>query len=299
MSETVVEDGLSTLMRHLRFRARVFFRSEYCGSWAVDTSGSQQVPFHMVCQGEGWLHSANAEPTHMIAGQLVLFPGDKPHVLANSDDPPADHTINTAEPGYRPDEGASTRLVCGYFEFDQRAAGAFLSSLPGTMIVDVGKTERSDVRELVNLWISESREDQMGTALAVDLLAELVFLQMLRAEAQAGRMGGVVGALTDTKLGAALHAMHTQPELGHSNADLARTAGMSESAFGKRFKRELGMTPGAYLREWRMNMAARALRESERSMLDIALSIGYESEVAFRKAFKSHFGESPGRYRRA
>ena len=77
MSEIVkvvdADDGLSALLRQLRFRARVFFRSEYCGSWAVDSSGSRQVPFHMVCRGEGWLHRQGEAPRRMMAGQLVVI----------------------------------------------------------------------------------------------------------------------------------------------------------------------------------------------------------------------------------
>lgn len=289
-------DSLSTLLRQLRFRASVFFRSEYCGSWAVDTSGSRQVPFHMVCQGEGWLHSGDEAPQHMMAGQLVMFPQDRPHILANSPVVPSKESVNCAEPGGA--QGDATRLVCGYFEFDQRAAGPLLASLPDTMIVDLAQTRSGALRELVNLWINESREGRWGGDLAVDLLAELVFLEMLRAEVNAGRIGGLIGALSDDRLGPVLHRIHAEPGLAHTTQSLSSSIGMSESAFAKRFREKVGLTIGAYLRLWRMQLAARALRESERSIADIAESVGYESEVAFRKAFSAYFEVAPGRYRR-
>ena len=297
MSETTfsTEDGLSALLRQLRFRATVIFRSEYCGSWAIDTSGTRQVPFHMVCQGEGWLHTGEETPRRMIAGQLVLFPRDEEHVLANSPDAPAPAEINASEPG---GPGVATRLVCGYFEFDQHAASAFLESLPAAMVIDLSETSSGALRELVNLWLAESREDRLGSSLAVDLLAELVFLEMIRAEIEAGRLSGVVGALGDARLGPVLHEMHSRPQAPHTAKSLASHVGMSESAFTKRFRDKTGQTVGAYLKQWRMQLAARALTESERSMADIAESIGYESEVAFRKAFKAHFDVAPGRYRR-
>ena len=53
---------------------------------------------------------------------------------------------------------------------------------------------------------------------------------------------------------------------------------------------------GRYVRE--SAGAARALRETERSMIDIAESVGYDSEVAFRKAFSAYFEIAPGKYRR-
>ncbi|NKC00007.1 MAG: helix-turn-helix domain-containing protein [Pseudomonadales bacterium] len=298
MSETVLEkeDGLSQYLRQIRFKARVFFRSEYCGPWAVDTSGDQQVPFHLVCQGEGWLHSDDAEPMRLMAGHLVLFPQDNAHVLASSAVKPAVQKINLPPPDRI--SGEATRLVCGYFEFDRKTASPFLAGLPATMIVDLGRSERGTLRELVNLWIRESRDEQLGSDFAVDLLAELVFLEMLRSEAQRGQLQGVIGALGDERLGAILTMIHRRPEDPYTAASLAREAGMSESAFAKRFKEKVGVTVGAYLRQWRLQLAARALRESNDSMATIAADVGYESEVAFRKAFSSYFGTAPGRYRR-
>ena len=307
MSETVIseasveslegaEDRLSLLLRQLAFRAKVFFRAQYCGSWAVDTSGSLQVPFHMVCQGEGWLHGDSHAPRRLVAGQLALFPQDSEHVLASSQERPPTEAVNTALPG--PGEGDATQLVCGYFEFDQATAKPFLESLPETMVIDLGQTPSGRLRNLVNLWIEESRETRLGGDLAVDLFAELIFLEMLRAEAEAGRLGGVIGALADRRLGAALHMIHAQPGGQLTAAELAGVAGMSESAFTRRFKEKLGRSVGAYVRDWRMQLAARALIETERSMADIAYEVGYESEVAFRKAFKQHMGSAPGRYRR-
>ena len=212
-------------------------------------------------------------------------------MLASSPDEPAPDKVNCSEPGREAGaEGDSTGLVCGYFEFDRRAAGPFLAGLPPMMIVDLSQAASGTLRELVNLWIRESRDSRLGGSLAVDLFAELVFLEMLRAEGAAGRIGGVVGALVDDRLGAALYAIHAGPGHPHTTPTLAAAAGMSESAFAKRFKTKVGMTPGAYVRQWRLQVAAQALRETERSMADISESVGYESEVAFRKAFSSFFG---------
>ena len=93
MSENVDQadighDLLSAILRQLDFSATVFFRDGYCGQWAIDTSGSTQVPFHLVCQGEGWLHGAGAEPQRLLAGQLVLFP----HCLLYTSPSPRDRT---------------------------------------------------------------------------------------------------------------------------------------------------------------------------------------------------------------
>lgn len=290
------DDPLSALLRQLQFSARVIFRDGYCGGWAVDTSGTQQIPFHLVCQGEGWLHGDTERPQRLLAGQLVFFPQDSSHVLAASAEPPAQTTINAPPPARL--EGNITRLVCGYFEFDQRAAAPLLSALPATMILDLSRVDDPSTRELVNLWMREAAADNIGSNLAVDRLAELIFVQMLRHEIAGGALRGVLGALGDTHLGPVLAAIHAHPGSAHTQTKMAEAAGMSESNFNKKFKVATGMTPGAYVRHWRMQAAASALRDTRRSMADIASEIGYESEVAFRKAFSTHFKVAPGTYRR-
>ncbi len=289
-------DPLSELLQKVRFKASVFFRAEYCGNWAVDTSGSRQVPFHLVTHGEGWLHTYGESPTRLMTGHLVMFPNDAPHVLSASPDTPDPDVIN--EPPAEHMEGAVTRLVCGNFSFDRRAAAPLLASLPGTMVLNLSDAASSGARELVQLWMREAAEQALGSDVAVDRFAELIFIQVLRCEMAAGRLTGIIGALADNRLGPILASIHRNPGATHTLKDMAESSLLSESAFTQRFKKQVGMTPGNYVRHWRMQTAALMLRDTQESMAEIADNIGYESEAAFRKAFRSHFDVSPGKYRR-
>ena len=166
------------------------------------------------------------------------------------------------------------------------------------MVLDLGGASTSTVRQLVQLWMREAADQSFGSDVAVDRFAELVFIEMLRTEIAANRISGLIGALSDDRLGPILARIHRDPGASHSLEEMALAANLSESAFAQRFKKQVGMTPGHYVRHWRMQIAAEALRATTRPMADIAASIGYESEVAFRKAFRAHFETSPGRYRR-
>lgn len=80
--------------------------------------------------------------------------------------------------------------------------------------------------------------------------------------------------------------------------DLAAAASYSPWQALRVFSEFTGKTPFAYLREIRLSEAAKALRDSDASVLDIALSAAFGSHEGFTKAFSRHFGLSPTRYRK-
>ena len=289
-------DPLSKLLRELRFGAQVFFRSEYCGQWGVDTSGQQHIAFHLISEGEGWLHGFSDKPQRLVAGQLVMFPHDARHVLSGSEKMPSPSDIN--KPAPERIQSPATRLICGYFTFDQAALKPLLTGLPEAVVLDFNNSDNVSAHELINLWMREAADEQLGSDVAVDRLAELVFIELLRNEVRHHRLDGAFGALGDARLGKVLAEIHANPGAPHTINAMASNAGMSESAFAQRFKRLVGMSSGQYVKHWRMQTAARALAETTRSITDIAERSGYDSEAAFRKAFRGHFGIAPGQHRR-
>jgi transcriptional regulator GlxA family with amidase domain len=64
------------------------------------------------------------------------------------------------------------------------------------------------------------------------------------------------------------------------------------------FALTLGRTPLAYVARLRLQQAAPLLETSDRSVINVATDVGYESEAAFNRAFKRSFGLPPARYRR-
>ncbi|WP_352688822.1 helix-turn-helix transcriptional regulator [Mesorhizobium australicum] len=78
---------------------------------------------------------------------------------------------------------------------------------------------------------------------------------------------------------------------------LAREVSMSRSAFVQRFTSLIGMPPIRYLTLWRLQAARSQLRESQKTIGQLAYSVGYESEEAFSRAFKREFGLPPARWR--
>lgn len=80
---------------------------------------------------------------------------------------------------------------------------------------------------------------------------------------------------------------------------LAGIAMMSPSHFCTVFKNKTGVTPNNYIVMKRLENAKELLENSEHTVAEVSLMIGYESESYFRKIFKAHFGSSPKSYREA
>jgi AraC-like DNA-binding protein len=78
-----------------------------------------------------------------------------------------------------------------------------------------------------------------------------------------------------------------------SQIELARQVEVSDRTLQKCFKSVFGMTPFAYLTQQRMNRAEQLLRQSERTVAEVANLVGYANPAQFAAAFKRQFGISP------
>lgn len=79
--------------------------------------------------------------------------------------------------------------------------------------------------------------------------------------------------------------------------NLAELSAMSRANFIRLFKNKTGTLPGKFLTGLRMQKAELLLRNSNKSILAVALEVGYQSEAHFSKAFKLKYGISPSKYR--
>lgn len=79
---------------------------------------------------------------------------------------------------------------------------------------------------------------------------------------------------------------------------LGAAAGLTPFQLIVAFKRTLGLTPHAYLTQWRLRRALRHLREG-RSVAEAALASGFYDQSALNKHFKRTFGMTPLQYVRA
>lgn len=79
---------------------------------------------------------------------------------------------------------------------------------------------------------------------------------------------------------------------------LSRKLGYSEFHTTRKFKEISGMQFREYLRLRRLAFALKEVRDSEKSLLDVAFDNGFSSHEAFTRAFKTTYGVTPSEYRK-
>ena len=82
-------------------------------------------------------------------------------------------------------------------------------------------------------------------------------------------------------------------------AALASVAFASPKHFIRSFRRAFGETPHRYLLRRRIERASELLRETDASVTEISLEVGFRSLGSFSTAFRTLVGEPPSRYRAA
>lgn len=285
-------NAIDQLFSPLKLEANVFHNGQYRGEWALDTSGSGKMNFHVVVSGKCYLN-VNNKLTTLTEGDAVFFPSDSKHVISSLADNVA--TINSAE-SYPPQtilSEPSTGLVCGNFGHNHPLFVRLLSQLPDVIVVH--RKERSAASKIVDLIMQESATLDTVTSVLLNRLADCLFFSMVKNHVDFD--AGVFAALVHEKLSKPMHSIHEKYDQKLTLDELAEEAFMSRSAFSTLFKSVVGQSPMDYLKQWRMMLAYRWLADEGISTYEAALRCGYESESSFSKAFASVMGFGPGKAR--
>ena len=79
---------------------------------------------------------------------------------------------------------------------------------------------------------------------------------------------------------------------------VAAVAHVSEAHFIRTFRGVFGETPHRYLQRRRVERSMFLLRETDRSVTDVCLDVGFTSLGTFSRTFREIVGEAPSAYRR-
>jgi AraC-like DNA-binding protein len=301
-------DPLGDVLDLSRVRGALLASVHAGAPWGLALPQSDGASFHAVTAGTAWLRVEDHEPVQLMPGDLVLLPGGAPHRLSSVPDGdcrPWDRTVKeqlvTPDGGLRLDgPGAVTTFVCAGFDYDHDIAQPLLALLPPVLHLPAAPVGGGPAAALVALLAGEVGGHGAGSRAAVARLIDLLLIALVRAWVSAdGGRASWLSALRDPTVARALAVLHERPAEPWTLAALASEVSVSRATLARRFTELVGQPPLAYLTGWRMDLAARRLKDTGDPIDAIARSVGYRSEYAFSRAFRRHRGQPPGRFRRA
>jgi AraC-like DNA-binding protein len=311
-------DPLTDALRSVRLAGGIFVGASFTAPWSVTSCASIEnlrhfgvrttgvIAYHYVVEGALLLGFEGDDMIEVKAGEIVMFPRNDCHSMASGRGlrpVVADSLVRTAvDEGFVRIEygggGARTQLICGFLASEEESP--LLAMLPRLLKIDVRAAAARDwVESSLRFAASELAEGRVAANPVLARLSEILFVEAVRqwagssSEDEAAWLRGI----KDPQVARALALIYGAVENPHSADDLARQVAMSRSAFMDRFTALVGMPPIRYQTLWRMTTAKQYLRETRRSVAQVAYAIGYESEEAFSRAFKREFGMAPSRWR--
>jgi AraC-like DNA-binding protein len=274
------------------------------GSWGLRFSRPDRLKVTAVTRGRCWLTLEGAEqPVLLSAGEVVVFDGTRPHGLASDPDAKLVDASRLfgecSDPIVRVGEDVDVMVVGGHIDLDRTGEDLLLTTLPPLIHVGADAADAGPLRWLADQLLQEMTATRPGAGFASQQLSQLIFLHVLRVHLAASEplQVGWLRAIADERIAPALRLMHDRPERNWHLDELARSVAMSRTTFASRFKATAGVPPITYLREWRMRIPARTLRQQDTPISSLASLLGYTSESAFSNAFKRSHGTAPKRYR--
>jgi AraC-like DNA-binding protein len=292
-------DPLSDVLALLRPSDYAFRGLEAGGNWAIRYPADRSLKCFAITSGTCWLcGDAPIGQRKLEQGDVVMVSGGTAFLLCS--DPgvqPVDVEValTVVGPGNvaRIGDVVDCAGLGGYFGFGNTQASVLLAMLPE--VLHVASSSGEALRQSIVRLMEELRHPQPGGQLMASHFAQALLIEALRhhlKDTTPGRPTWLY-ALQDSKLSAALGAIHAQPGHLWTVAELADIACMSRSAFAARFAQIVGEPPMAYVTRWRMLLACERLAVKGATISQVATSLGYESESAFGAAFKRIFGLSP------
>jgi AraC-like DNA-binding protein len=289
-------DVISSTMRSVRLGRANGRRVAEAGAWGLRFPAMPAVGFHVMLSGSAWLITPGAEPVAITTGDIVFTGIGAEHGIARhpcrlAELPPVE--LADLPP---PPAPADFEFLCGTYVNENAPAPALLRRLPAAVAIPVDYARHPQLRAVVEMLRDDYTSPGPGSEAGRAALIDLIFLHILRHLHDSGRLDEDPAA-QDRGVAEALRELHAAPERPWTVQQLSDIAGLSRTAFTRRFTAVVGRPPMSYLLDWRLTSGASLLQHSDAPLQAIARRVGYSTEYAFSAAFRRKYGIPPGRFR--
>lgn len=302
-------DVLADVIDLLRVHGAVMAQVRAYAPWGLQLPQNPGASFHAITAGSCWIRVGAQAPRELLPGDVVLLPRGTPHIVSSGlkgAPRPWDRAAKAQARSATGEivlegAGASTHFICATYDYDHDVAHPLLELLPPVLVLsERDRPETEPMASTLRLLRHELATARAGGSAIVNRLIDILFVHMVRAWVleRGTDDASWLAALSDPMVARALTVMHGDPAWPWTVETLAERVDVSRATLARRFTRLVGETPLSYLTRWRMELAARHLRDTDDAVGAIARQVGYASEFAFSRAFSRARGDAPGRYRR-
>lgn len=180
----------------------------------------------------------------------------------------------------------------------ERVAHEAGTAAPGDLV------ERTAHPDPITSRLLLSAADALDGSAALDSLFRHQLIDLLATRLLVAHTGmpatfqPIMGGLSPKVLCRAIERLRSDSDADVSLAALASDAGLSRFHFCRAFKESTGLSPHAWMRQYRLEQAMNMLRDTRESVVSVAAALGYSSQTAFAAAFRKLTGETPSDWRK-
>lgn len=262
---------LMSLLPRFSFATDTFFSGDFCG--VNEFSASQNVShLHFVRRGPVVMEHDDGSAIVAVEPTVIFYPR------------PYNHRLSVV-----PDTQAE--LVCANVQFKEAERNPFVLCLPPYLAIPL--KEMDGIGKILDLLFAQAATQSIGKRFMMDRLSDILVFEVIRHAIQSGQLkAGVLAGLADAGIARALTAIHQNPAQAWRIDKLASEATMSRSKFAKKFHELVGISPAAYVADWRLALAENLLRQNH-TVKAVAAAVGYGTPQSFARAFMEKRGLTP------
>ncbi|OUR95766.1 hypothetical protein A9Q84_14790 [Halobacteriovorax marinus] len=296
-------DVLTSFLTIGSLGSRIVSRPKLAGEWGLSFPSEDRSMFHIVRKGSCWFkHESQQAPIKLSQGDLIFISKVGDYELLQSPTSKSDNYHTTIKEMEKRNivDSDPTYLFCGSYQLQQNINLPLFNQLPSFIYISAEESIKNPkLANIIRLIIEEDMDDDIGHLIVQKRLIDILLVYILRywVQQDAGNSKGWLAAIADEKIGKSLSLLHNSPAKKWTLDELSSLVGMSKTSFSRKFSQVVGESPMGYLSKWRIDLAAKLLLESDRSVAEISMEVGYESEYSFSRIFKSLKGLPPKKYR--
>ena len=156
----------------------------------------------------------------------------------------------------------------------------------------------TSIEAIARMLLAESQQKASGSQLYLDSLANVLAVNLLRNHATTKpRLPVYQGGLSPGQIPQVLDYIDANLEETIQLKNLAQLLDMSQFHFSRLFKKSIGLSPYQYLIQQRVERAKKLLKQTDKSIIEIALDCGFNSHSHLSKQFRQVTGMTPKAYR--